>query len=133
MPEGLKACLGRRMGLLRFDSNKAISEYVLYTWLSSAFLRAIVSNTITGATVDRIALGDLSKFPIRIPPLDEQRRIAELLSALDAKIDLNNRLNAELEAMARTLYDYWFVQFDFPDENGRPYKSSGGKMVYNPV
>jgi type I restriction enzyme S subunit len=55
------------------------------------------------------------------------------LSALDAKIELNNRINAELEAMAKTLYDYWFVQFDFPDANGRPYKSSGGKMVYNPA
>lgn len=133
MPEGPRACLGRRMGLLRFDTDKAIPNYVLYAWLSPAFQRAIVSNTITGATVDRIALSDLSKFPIRIPPLGEQRKIAGLLSALDAKIDLNNRINAELEAMARTLYDYWFVQFDFPDENGRPHKSSGGKMVYNPV
>jgi len=62
-----------------------------------------------------------------------QQKIAAVLSALDAKIDCNNRINAELEAMAKTLYDYWFVQFDFPDQNGRPYKSSGGKMVYNPT
>ena len=47
------------------------------------------------------------------------------------KIELNNKINAELEAMAKLIYDYWFVQFDFPDENGKPYKSSGGKMVYN--
>ncbi len=60
-----------------------------------------------------------------------QQKIASVLSALDAKIELNNRINAELEAMAKTLYDYWFVQFEFPDENGKPYKSSGGKMVYN--
>jgi type I restriction enzyme, S subunit len=60
-----------------------------------------------------------------------QKKIAAVLSALDAKIDCNNRINAELEAMAKTLYDYWFVQFDFPDANGKPYKSSGGKMVYN--
>jgi type I restriction enzyme S subunit len=53
------------------------------------------------------------------------------LTTLDAKIELNDRINAELEAMAKTLYDYWFVQFDFPDANGKPYKTSGGKMVYN--
>ncbi|WP_396270777.1 restriction endonuclease subunit S [Ideonella sp.] len=62
---------------------------------------------------------------------DQQKKIAAVLTALDAKIDCNNRINAELEAMAKTLYEYWFVQFDFPDGNGKPYKSSGGKMVYN--
>jgi len=63
--------------------------------------------------------------------LPTQQKIASVLSSLDTKIELNNRINAELEAMAKTLYDYWFVQFDFPDEQGKPYKSSGGKMVYN--
>lgn len=66
-----------------------------------------------------------------ITDIDQQKKIAAVLSALDAKIDCNNRINAELEAMAKTLYDYWFVQFDFPDANGKPYKSSGGKMIYN--
>ena len=61
----------------------------------------------------------------------EQSEIASVLSKIDKKIELNNRINAELEAMAKTLYDYWFVQFDFPDTNGNPYKTSGGKMVYN--
>ena len=61
----------------------------------------------------------------------QQKKIAAVLSALDAKIDCNNRINTELESMAKTLYDYWFVQFDFPDANGKPYKSSGGKMAYN--
>ncbi len=72
-------------------------------------------------------------YPIKItvPKPVQQQKIAAVLSALDAKIDCNNRINAELEAMAKTLYDYWFVQFDFPDANGKPYKSSGGRMVYN--
>ena len=65
------------------------------------------------------------------PEPSAQQKIAAVLSALDAKIDCNNRINTELEAMAKTLYDYWFVQFDFPDASGKPYKSSGGKMVYN--
>lgn len=62
---------------------------------------------------------------------NEQEKIAKVLAKLDAKIELNNRINAELEAMAKTLFDYWFVQFDFPDADGKPYKTSGGKMVYN--
>ena len=61
----------------------------------------------------------------------KQKEISDVLANIDEKIALNTRMNAELEAMAKQLYDYWFVQFDFPDENGNPYKSSGGKMVYN--
>lgn len=91
----------------------------------------------------RIRTSDKSAVPgvnrnelheVEIPAISDtkqQKKVAAILSALDAKIDCNNRINAELEAMAKTLYDYWFVQFDFPDANGKPYKSSGGKMVYN--
>ena len=61
----------------------------------------------------------------------EQQKIASTLSSLDKKIELNNQINQKLESMAKTLYDYWFVQFDFPDADGKPYKSSGGKMVYS--
>ncbi|MDD4962661.1 MAG: restriction endonuclease subunit S [Gallionella sp.] len=85
---------------------------------------------------------DIKNFVIRLPKeLSEQKKIAAVLSALDAKIACNNRINAELEAMAKTLYDYWFVQFDFPydfaqgrpDPNGKPYRTAGGKMVCNPT
>src|SRR5690606_36085683 len=72
--------------------------------------------------------------PLRViatKDLPTQQKIASVLSALDDKIELNNKINAELEAMAKTLYDYWFVQFEFPNADGKPYKSSGGKMVYN--
>ena len=71
-----------------------------------------------------------------IPAIEDKKlqiAIRKVLEAIDKKIELNNRINAELEAMAKTLYDYWFVQFDFPDANGKPYKTSGGKMVYNPT
>lgn len=80
---------------------------------------------------------------VNVPPVEEQKRIASILSALDSKIELNNRINAELEALAKTIYDYWFVQFDFPisaaqaaemgnpELEGKPYKSSGGEMVWN--
>ena len=66
-----------------------------------------------------------------IPELAEQKRISKLLRSLDCKIELNRAINQNLEAMAKQLYDYWFVQFDFPNEEGKPYKSSGGEMVWN--
>lgn len=133
MPAGVRACLGRRMGLLRPNREKVIPEYLLYAYMSPAFQQTIKANTITGATVDRVALNELPNFAVRIPPLDEQEKVAKLLSNIDKKIELNNRINAKIEVMAKTLYDYWFVQFDFPDINGKPYKTSGGKMVYNPT
>ena len=68
---------------------------------------------------------------LRLPHEKERQAVYLLLNKIDQKIEVNNRINAELEAMAKTLYDYWFVQFDFPNEDGKPYKSSGGKMVYN--
>ena len=73
----------------------------------------------------------LKKIEINIPSLDEQKLIADSLAIVDSKILNNGAICTELEAMARTLYDYWFVKFDFPDENGKPYKSSGGKMVWH--
>ena len=68
---------------------------------------------------------------VDIPDISEQRRIGQLLDAITHKIELNRSINQNLDALAKQLYDYWFVQFDFPNEEGRPYKSSGGKMVWN--
>ena len=68
-----------------------------------------------------------------VPPLSEQKKIASVLSALDDKIALNKKMNQKLEAIAKRLYDYWFVQYDFPDKNGHPYKTTGGPMTYNPT
>ena len=73
----------------------------------------------------------LKSIPIIYLDFPTQQKLAAVLSALDTKIELNQRINAELESMAKTLYDYWFVQFDFPNEKGKPYKSAGGKMVWN--
>ena len=73
----------------------------------------------------------LNSFPVPMIPLRDQKRIGEIFSALDKKIELNRRINQNLEAMMKLLYDYWFVQFDFLNEGGKPYKASGGKMVWN--
>ncbi|MHA8092044.1 restriction endonuclease subunit S [Aquirufa regiilacus] len=85
----------------------------------------------TGSGQPQITIPEISEKIISVPPLLTQQKIASVLSALDSKIGLNNRINEELEAMAKTIYNYWFVQFDFPDKNGKPYNSSGGKMVWN--
>jgi type I restriction enzyme S subunit len=131
MPSGIRACLGRRMGLLRPNLNKVHPQYLLYAYLSPHFQQVILRNTVTGATVDRISLSEMADFPINIPPLSEQKVVADLLESIDKKIELNSKINAALEDMVKLIYDYWFVQFDFPDCNGKPYKLSGGKMVYN--
>lgn len=112
------------------DPGKADFEYVYY------FLKTQYENlrNLSSGVRKNLNTNDIKNYPIRLPEnLDSQKKIANVLISLDAKIELNNRINAELEAMAKTLYDYWFVQFDFPDANGKPYKSSGGKMVYNPA
>src|SRR5690606_33330450 len=82
-------------------------------------------NVNVGSTVPSLRLDHITDLKINLPNYITQKSIAKVLSDLDAKIELNNKINRELEAMAKTLYDYWFVQFDFPDANGRPYKSSG--------
>ena len=143
IPRNLRCCLGRRMALLRLDKNKVDPRFLLYYFFCSEWRQIIQQNLIVGATVNRIPIAEFSSFPIRIPGLSQQKQIAKVLSDLDAKIDLNNRINAELEGMAKLIYDYWFVQFDFPisvaqaqamgkpELEGMPYKSSGGKMVFN--
>ena len=73
----------------------------------------------------------IKSIPLKLPPITTQLRIAAILGSIDEKIELNRKKIAELEALAKTIYDYWFVQFDFPDKNGKPYKSSGSKMVWN--
>ena len=85
----------------------------------------------SGTTFKEISKSALQGLEIRLPDLEKQRDIAKCLSDLDRKIELNKQINDNLEAMAKQLYDYWFVQFDFPNEDGKPYKSSGGAMVWN--
>lgn len=86
---------------------------------------------VTGSAQPKLTKDNLSSIPLRIHDRSSQNEIAKVLSDLDEKISLNNKINTELEAMAKLIYNYWFVQFDFPDAKGKPYKSSGGKMVYS--
>ncbi len=102
-------------------------KYIYYLLTCLGRIRTSDKSAVPG--VNRNELHEM-EIPA-ISDTKQQKKVAAILAALDAKIDCNNRINAELEAMAKTLYDYWFVQFDFPDASGTPYKSSGGKMAYN--
>jgi type I restriction enzyme S subunit len=113
IPRGLRCCLGRRMGLLRARSGCADSRFLLYAYLGPEFQETLRSRTIHGSTVDRIPLIAMPRFPIRVPvSIQEQRAIAHILGTLDDKIELNRRMNETLEALARAIFLWWFVDFD---------------------
>lgn len=125
-----KVMLGKSSAYLNFKSS--INKFYYY-YFQLSNIQKYFYDVATGSTIKNLSLKSLQDFEVPVPEKKEWEGIASVLSALDDKIELNNRINAELEAMAKTIYDYWFVQFDFPDGNGKPYKSSGGKMVYNDV
>jgi len=125
--------LGQRIVQYRANPEKLTSEYLLYSFLSPDLQYQFRRHDSSGSTVSHIRVPDCLKFEIPLPALADQHKIAAVLSVIDAKIDCNNRINSELEAITKTLYDYWFVQFDFPDTSGKPYKSSGGKMSHNAI
>lgn len=123
-----RVMLGKSAAYLNFktDINRFIYYYFQLTGVQEHFY-----NVATGSIIKNLSLKSIQEFEVPVPKGHVRRGIVNVLSSLDSKIELNNQINQELEAMAKMLYDYWFVQFDFPNEEGKPYKSSGGKMVYN--
>lgn len=109
------------------DESKVLNEYLFYCY------KNIKWYTSTGSTILRLYNDNIRNSEIIAPDISTQKKIADVLSCIDDKIALNNKTNTELENMAKTIYDYWFTQFDFPDKNGHPYKTSGGQMVYNEI
>lgn len=95
------------------------------------FIRNSIQNAASGSTQDNINIDYLTSLDFKVPDKIAQDKMVELLSAIDEKILMNSKINDNLEQQAKLIYDYWFTQFDFPDENGKPYCSSGGKMVWN--
>lgn len=108
---------------------EGFSAYYVYAYLNLLDLAHLDS----GSTLPSMTKAAYYNLEVSLPDYPKQQKIASVLSTLDEKIALNNQINSTLEQMAKTLYDYWFVQFDFPDDNGKPYKSSGGEMVYNEI
>ena len=109
-------------------NDKLADAFYLYSYLSQLDL----SNLDSGSTLPSMTKSAYESIVVKLPDLKIQKAVATILFNIRKKLETNNKINQELEVMAKTLYDYWFVQFDFPDQNGKPYKSSGGKMVYHP-
>ena len=107
-------------------------DFIYYCVSNTVFLEYVLNNVDSKSAQANISHFGIGNFEINWYDRETRQKIAKVLLSLDDKIFINNQINQELEAMAKTLYDYWFVQFDFPDQNGKPYKSSGGKMVCNP-
>jgi len=118
----------QRIGLLQFNSEDFCKDFIYWVLRSSDYHKFIV-NSATGSTVKHTSPSRIGDYKFKAPALPTQSAIAEILSSLDDKIELNNKINQELETLAQTLFKQWFIDFEFPNENGEPYKSSGGEMV----
>ena len=102
-----------------------------YYLISSSIVRQQLSAGAQQTKIRHTSPDKIKDCTVWVPEFEEQKRIGRILTDIDEKITLNRQINDNLEAMAKQLYDYWFVQFDFPNEEGKPYKSSGGAMVWN--
>ena len=120
--------LAQRIITLRGKSGTLLNEYLMY-YLMSSIGQYQLQSRASGTTVSGIKQSEFRKVLISLPPLEEQKAIAAILSSLDEKIELNNQMNETLEEMVQALFKRWFVDFEFPNEEGHPYKSSGGEMV----
>lgn len=130
VPKGFKCCLGQRLVLLKVNRLKCSPQYLLYALLSDVVQKQINRIDLTGSIVSNLNIPDMKK--LLIPIVDgDINKIGEYLNFIDENISNNNKIAQQLEAMTKTIYDYWFLQFEFPNEEGKPYKSSGGKMVWN--
>lgn len=114
IPEGFRGCPGRRMALLRVDETKADYKFLYYYFYSDAWRATVNENIVLGATVDRIPLIKFPDFPVELPPLETQHRIADILSAYDDLIENNQKQIKLLEEAAQRLYKEWFVGLRFP-------------------
>lgn len=114
IPENFYGCLGRRMALIRVDENKISNKFLYYYFFSDEWRATIAENTIVGATVDRIPIAKFPEFPISLPSLKEQKRIADILSAYDNLIENNQKQIKLLEEAAQRLYKQWFIDLRYP-------------------
>ena len=131
IPKGFHGCLGRRLAVVRPKDERINIKWLYYFFLSPAWKAFIDNNTVKGSTVNRISIEDFPKFKIPLIDRLEQDRIVNALSVLDDKIDNNIAINDNLEQQIKYLYNYWFLQYNFPNQHNMPYKSSGGKIIYN--
>ena len=129
---GMQGVVHNNSFIVSLKTDELEKDY-LYTVLNSNFVKKQANSQAKNSVQPDLTHTMFKSMVIPVPESKkEQNRISKIINNINQKIQINNQINQELEVMTKTLYDYWFVQFDFPDQNGKPYKSSGGKMVYNP-
>jgi len=117
--------------LIRIKVNQKLYPKFIYYYLQSERYRNFIRGIVSTSATPGVNAQHLTNIDLPLPPLPEQRAIAKVLSDLDAKIELNQQMNKTLEAIGQAIFKHWFIDFEFPNEEGKPYKSSGGEMVYN--
>jgi len=130
VPNPVPFCAAQDMVGLRCNPKKVYYKY-LFAYLRTPIIQQKIENYHVGIMIPHFKKSDMDNLLIELPEMPIQRKIGDLYLLLSEKIELNNKISADLESLAKTIYDYWFLQFEFPDANGRPYKSSGGRMVWN--
>lgn len=128
--EGFQFVLNQRVGKIIPYEEKADKLFLHYL-LSTQLVRDQIEATASGTKQRNTSPDKIYDVTVWVPNIDQQRIIGRYLYSLEQKCNVNNKICSELETMAKILYDYWFVQFDFPDENGNPYRTSGGEMEWN--
>lgn len=128
--EGFKFILNQRVGKIILLNNQ-IDKYYLHYLLATKEVKKQLEARANGTKQRNISPDDVYDVSVELPDIEKQRKIGNLFYKIEKKQEYNNKINIELESLAKTVYDYWFLQFEFPNAEGKPYKSSGGKMVYN--
>lgn len=131
VPDPVNFVAAQDMVGLRFKLS--YDPYYMLAVLRSSEIQTTIQNNHVGLVIPHFRKQELLKLKLPIVEVQLQKKIGDIFRIISERIEVNNQINDNLEALAKTIYDYWFVQFDFPDENGKPYKSSGGRMVYNEV
>ena len=123
-----KTTVASGLFVIRVEDNSIDVDY-LYYYFSSFYFKELIKSRIEGSVIPHLYQKDLVALKLPLPDLSEQKAISKILRTLDDKIEVNNQINKTLENMAQTIFKQWFVDFEFPNEDGEPYKSSGGEMI----
>ena len=131
VPPGLECAVGQNLVLLRSNGEKVFKPFLRWIVRGSDWWRQVGKFINVGAVFDSLKCADIPNFTLPVPTLPEQRSIAHVLGTLDEKIELNQQMNTTLEEMAQAIFKHWFIDYEFPNEEGHPYKSSGGEVAYD--
>lgn len=130
VPDPITFCAAQDMVGLRANPDKVYYKY-LFAVLRSSFIQEKIGNFHVGIAIPHFKKTDMDELLIPVPDMSIQKKIGDLYCQLSEKIENNTKINDELESMAKDVYDYWFLQFEFPNDEGQPYKSSGGSLIWN--